>query len=60
MQWNIFLVYSLSRIESVRHNCSPVVLFDKLPCLPTSISFNQKVSIPVDSFVRLEKTMYSG
>ncbi len=36
-------MYSLIGIESIRHNSSPVVLFDKLPCLPTSISFNQKV-----------------
>ncbi|CAF1215594.1 unnamed protein product [Adineta ricciae] len=35
-------VYSLNRIESIRHKCSPTVLFDKLPCLPTNISFDQK------------------
>ncbi|CAM2701512.1 unnamed protein product [Rotaria socialis] len=35
-------VYSLYRIESIRHNCSPLIVFDKLPCLPTNISFDQK------------------
>ncbi|CAF1251334.1 unnamed protein product [Rotaria sordida] len=35
-------VYSLNRIESIRHNCSPIILFEKLPCLSTNISFGNK------------------
>ncbi|CAF1085956.1 unnamed protein product [Rotaria sordida] len=40
---NVKNVYSLYRIESIRHKSSPIILFDKLPCLPKSISFDKKV-----------------
>ncbi|CAF0845741.1 unnamed protein product [Adineta steineri] len=48
-------VYSLNRIESVRHNCTPINLFDKLPCQPTSISYNQKGEYCV--FVNVDGTI---
>jgi hypothetical protein len=41
----IVLVYSVNRIESVRHNCSSKILFDRVPCQPKCISFDQKVFI---------------
>ncbi|CAF5005095.1 unnamed protein product [Rotaria sp. Silwood1] len=42
LQIFLFIMYSLNRIESIRHNCSPIILFEKLPCLPTNISFDNK------------------
>ncbi|CAF3866692.1 unnamed protein product [Rotaria sordida] len=44
---NVKNVYSLYRIESIRHKSSPIILFDKLPCLPKSISFDKKGEICV-------------
>lgn len=48
------IVYSLHKIESIRHNCSPVILFDKLPCLPISISFDQKVKMNYLMFIKMK------
>ncbi|CAF3504696.1 unnamed protein product [Rotaria sp. Silwood1] len=48
-------VYSLSRIESIRHKSSPIVLFDKLPCLPKAISFDKKGELCV--FINVDGTI---
>ena len=40
---SLLSVYSLSRIDSIRHHSSPRLLSDKLPCSPSSISFDNKV-----------------
>ncbi|CAF3068518.1 unnamed protein product [Rotaria socialis] len=48
-------VYSLYRIESIRHNCSPLIVFDKLPCLPTNISFDQKGELSI--FINVDGTI---
>ncbi|CAF1273191.1 unnamed protein product [Rotaria sordida] len=48
---NVKNVYSLYRIESIRHKSSPIILFDKLPCLPKSISFDKKLMTRLTQYI---------